>query len=172
MLLIDREQMRADDPELRSRATRARAYMEFQLAATLRRLGCKLSIVAFTSLNRLRKRLDSLQPEVVFNVTEHLNKKRTGDVDIASPLEDYGAAYTGASPLGLLLCRDKAVSKTIALSQALGHPLHRSEAHARRATAARSRHQDPLPHPGPPRLRPHRLPPEPRRSPVFHRSEP
>jgi len=114
MLLIDREQMFADDPELRSAETRAHAPMEFQLAATLRKFKCKLSIVAFTSLERLRQRLADVQPDVVFNVTEHIGGKRARDVDIVAALDDAGVAYTGATALCLLLCRDKAVSKTIA----------------------------------------------------------
>lgn len=114
MLLIDREQMFAHDPELRSSDTRAHAPMEFQLAATLRKFQCKLSIVAFTSLDRLRQRLADVQPDVVFNVTEHIGGNRARDVDIVAALDDAGVAYTGATALGLLLCRDKAVSKTIA----------------------------------------------------------
>jgi D-alanine-D-alanine ligase len=114
MMLIDREQMFADDPELRSAETRAHAPMEFQIAATLRTFGCELSIVVFRSLPRLQARLASIQPAVVFNLTEHIAGKRTGDADIAAALDAAGVAYTGAPPLSLLLCRDKAVSKTIA----------------------------------------------------------
>jgi D-alanine-D-alanine ligase len=114
MLLIDREQMFADDPELRSGETLAHAPMEFQIAATLRKFGCDLSIVAFRSLTRLQQQLAAFQPEVVFNLTEHIAGKRTGDAKIAAALDAAGVAYTGAPPLSLLLCRDKAVSKTIA----------------------------------------------------------
>ncbi len=113
MLLVDREQTLEDDPEMGSGKPRESAVMEFEIAQMLRKIGCDLTVYAFTTLPRLQKKLASYQPEVVFNVTEHIGRDRTGDVRIAAALEDAGVAYTGASPLGLQICRDKAVSKSI-----------------------------------------------------------
>jgi len=122
MLLVDRERTLEDDPEMRSGKPRESAVMEFEIAQMLRKIGCDLTVYAFTTMPRLQKKLASYQPEVVFNVTEHIGRDRTGDVRIAAALDAAGVAYTGASPLGLLICRDKAVSKSIVAQAGVSTP--------------------------------------------------
>ena len=119
LLLIDRECLLAEDPDMRRAATRKHAPMEFHLARTLRELGCAMTLHAFTSLGRLRRELDARWPDVVFNVTEHVNGKRADDARIVDALESWGVAYTGATAAGLALCRDKALSKSIAAAAGL-----------------------------------------------------
>jgi len=57
--------------------------------------------------------LRRLAPQMVFNLTEWLDGDRRLDYAIAALLEVLKLRYTGTGPLGLQLCRDKALSKQI-----------------------------------------------------------
>jgi D-alanine-D-alanine ligase len=114
LLLTDPECILPEDPDLRRAVTKKHAPMEYHLARTLRELGCRTSVRAIWTLDELRQELDALRPDVVFNVTEHFAGTRAHDVRITAALEESGVAYTGTTTRGLTLCRDKAVSKTIA----------------------------------------------------------
>jgi D-alanine-D-alanine ligase len=113
-LLIDREQRVEGDPDLTSRRALAHAAMEFSIARTLRRLGYAVSIVACETGEQLVADLTALRPDAAFNVTEHLHGRRSADLQVAALLELLRIPYTGATPSALVLCRDKAVSKSLA----------------------------------------------------------
>lgn len=103
VLLIDRELQAL-----------ARGTMEYHVHRTLLRLGHRVTPVAALSGAQLVADLTNLRPDVVFNATEHMYRRRAGDVQIAALLELMRLPYTGATPAGLLLCRDKAASKALA----------------------------------------------------------
>jgi D-alanine-D-alanine ligase len=113
-LLIDRERRVDGDPDLTSKRALAHAGMEFHIARTLRRLGYGVTIVACETGEQLIADLTELRPDVAFNVTEHLHGQRSADLQVAALLELLRIPYTGATPTALLLCRDKAVSKSLA----------------------------------------------------------
>ena len=50
-------------------------------------------------------------PDVVFNLTEHFNEVSAYDRNVAGLLEMMGVPYTGASPTGLTLCKNKGMAK-------------------------------------------------------------
>ncbi|MEX0804664.1 MAG: hypothetical protein WD688_15315 [Candidatus Binatia bacterium] len=52
-------------------------------------------------------------PDVVFNLTEHFNAVSEHDRNVASLLEMMDVPYTGSSPTGLTLCKNKGMSKEI-----------------------------------------------------------
>lgn len=88
--------------------------MEYHVERTLRRLGHHVTVVEALSGAQLVADLTNLRPDVVFNATEHMYRRRTGDLQIAALLELLRIPYTGATPAALLLCRDKAASKALA----------------------------------------------------------
>ncbi|MFH1505056.1 MAG: ATP-grasp domain-containing protein [Candidatus Omnitrophota bacterium] len=53
------------------------------------------------------------KPDVVFNLADVFNQKSNLDKNVAAVLEMLELPYTGASPAGLLICGDKALSKKI-----------------------------------------------------------
>jgi len=57
--------------------------------------------------------LRRLSPQMIFNLTEWIDGDRRLDYAIAALLEVLKMRYTGAGPLGLQLCRNKALSKQI-----------------------------------------------------------
>jgi len=113
-LLIDRQQLVDGDPELTSDAAFRHAPMEFYLAASMRRSGFDVTIIPCVSAEQIVGDLRAASPDVVFNATEHMFRRRTGDVHIAALLELLRLPYTGAPPATLLLCRDKGISKSLA----------------------------------------------------------
>ena len=66
--------------------------------------------------------LAALKPRLVFNITECLDGNRRLDHSIAGVLDLMGLAYTGTGPAGLLLARDKALSKHIVASRGVAVP--------------------------------------------------
>jgi len=52
-------------------------------------------------------------PEVVFNLTEHFNEVSAYDRNVAGLLEMMEVPYTGSSPTGLTLCKNKGMAKEL-----------------------------------------------------------
>lgn len=52
-------------------------------------------------------------PDVVFNLTEHFNERSANDSNVAGLLELMDVPYTGSSPTGLTLCKNKGMAKEI-----------------------------------------------------------
>jgi D-alanine-D-alanine ligase len=61
----------------------------------------------------LRRALREVKPHVVFNLLEEFHGETIYDQHVVSYLELSRAAYTGCNPRGLVLGRDKALSKKI-----------------------------------------------------------
>jgi D-alanine-D-alanine ligase len=52
-------------------------------------------------------------PDIVFNLTEHFNEISAYDRNVAGLLEMMDVPYTGSSPTGLTLCKNKGMAKEI-----------------------------------------------------------
>jgi len=89
-------------------------HSEHHLVGALRRLAVGVTVMPFLGAARLTSWLHATQPDLVFNMTEHVGGDRNKDAHICAILDLHGIAYTGPGPKGLMLCRDKAVSKLIA----------------------------------------------------------
>jgi D-alanine-D-alanine ligase len=113
-VLIDRQQVVDGDPHLTSRTALRHAPMEYHLGASLRRQGFDVTLISCRSGAQLVRELSAAKPDVVFNATEHMYDRRSSDVHIAALLELLRIPYTGATPSGLMLSRDKAISKSVA----------------------------------------------------------
>lgn len=81
---------------------------------SLARQAKRVELQAYYGAEALLRWIRKLKPDVVFNLTEHAAGDRHGDSRICALLDLYRVPYTGAGPRGLMLCRDKAVSKLIA----------------------------------------------------------
>lgn len=57
--------------------------------------------------------LGRIRPDIVFNLTELFRDDRRHDTNIAALLEMLDVRYTGAGPLGLMLCRNKGLCKQL-----------------------------------------------------------
>jgi D-alanine-D-alanine ligase len=84
------------------------------LINALRHLVEKVVVGPYTDAASLLNWIEEVQPDLVFNLTEGVNRDRRMDASICSLLDLLQIPYTGTGPRGLMLCRDKALSKLIA----------------------------------------------------------
>ena len=114
VLLVDREARIDGDPDLTSERALRRAPMEYHIARTLRQLGWEVTVIRSLSGEQLVAVLTALEPDVVFNATEHMYGRRTADMQVCALLDLLRIPYTGGTAAALLLTRDKAASKGLA----------------------------------------------------------
>ncbi len=87
---------------------------EFDVAATLGSLGHQVRVLGvYDSLEILREALNTFKPHVTFNLLEEWNSVVSYDQNVVAYLELLGFKYTGCNPRGLMLARDKALSKKL-----------------------------------------------------------
>ncbi len=64
-------------------------------------------------LTKIRKAIDEINPHIVFNLLEEFKGEAIFDQNIVSYLELLSIPYTGCNPKGMIIGRDKALSKKI-----------------------------------------------------------
>jgi len=114
MALIDRDAWLGD--------TVSPHAVERHVVASLQRQARHLSVIRFTTAAALKQALDREKPDVVFNMTDRPGGSWDNDGHLCALLEMYGVPYTGAGPKGMMLCRDKAVSKMVAAGHGFRMP--------------------------------------------------
>ncbi|MCP4887776.1 ATP-grasp domain-containing protein [Rubripirellula sp.] len=87
---------------------------EFDVCETLRRLGHDvLPLGVYDDLAPIRVALRDFQPNITFMLLEEFHGVVTYDFAVISYLELMQQPYTGCNPRGLLLSKDKALSKKV-----------------------------------------------------------
>ena len=87
---------------------------EANVLAALRDLGHDTGQLAiFDDLDLLRQKLQSFEPDVIFNLADQFKNNRAFDQNIVSFLEMHGVPFTGCGSTGLTLCKHKGISKKI-----------------------------------------------------------
>jgi D-alanine-D-alanine ligase len=87
---------------------------EFDVVATLENLGHEVKVLGvYSDLALIRSAIEDWQPDVTFNLLEEWDSVALWDHNVVSYLELLGARYTGCNPRGLMLARDKALSKKL-----------------------------------------------------------
>lgn len=87
---------------------------EYEVVTTLRGMGHTVLPVGVRSdLGLLRKTIDDFRPDIAFNLLEEFNDVVIWDQNVVSFLELMGVPYTGCNPRGLMLARDKGLSKKV-----------------------------------------------------------
>ena len=87
---------------------------EANILSALRELGHLTEYLAiYDDLDLLRQKLQSFQPDVIFNLADEFKNNRAFDQNIVSLLEIQGIPFTGCGSTGLTLCKHKGVSKKI-----------------------------------------------------------
>lgn len=96
---------------------------EFAVADTLRKMGHEVQVLGVSDdLMPIRRLVDGWQADVVFNLLMEFRDVPAYQAHVASYLELLGIAFTGCNPLGILLARDKALSKKILLHHRIPTP--------------------------------------------------
>ena len=87
---------------------------EHDVTTSLRHMGHEVRIVGVKDdLTVIRRALAEWKPHIVFNMLEHFHELGAFDHNVVSYLELLRVPYTGCNPRGLMLARDKALSKTL-----------------------------------------------------------
>jgi D-alanine-D-alanine ligase len=87
---------------------------EFDVARALIGLGHEVRLLGFrTDLDQLVKGLRAEPADLVFNLSERFRNLSALDYSVAALLEMLAIPYTGASAAGLMLARDKALTKMV-----------------------------------------------------------
>ena len=87
---------------------------EFDVVSTLRALGHEVrSIGVHDDLGEIRRIVDEWKPHIAFNLLEGFDDVTIFDQNVVSLLELMKLPYTGCNPRGLLLARDKSLSKKL-----------------------------------------------------------
>ena len=87
---------------------------EFDVLSTLRQIGHEVMPLGIhDDLGVIRKAIDEWKPHVAFNLLEDFDGVPVFDQNVVSYLELLRIPYTGCNPRGLMLARDKALSKKI-----------------------------------------------------------
>ncbi|HEY8258914.1 MAG TPA: ATP-grasp domain-containing protein [Gemmatimonadales bacterium] len=88
--------------------------MEYQVADALRRQGHEVYLLGVRNdIEYLVASLEELRPDLVFNAVEAFHGDATLEYMVPGMLEAEGYRYTGSPPLGLLVSRNKAMSKKV-----------------------------------------------------------
>ncbi|MCH7897631.1 MAG: D-alanine--D-alanine ligase [candidate division NC10 bacterium] len=87
---------------------------EYDVVTTLREMGHEVQAVGVGSdLAVIRRAVDEWKPHIAFNLLEEFDGVAIYDQNVVAYLELLRIPYTGCNPRGLMLARDKALSKKI-----------------------------------------------------------
>jgi D-alanine-D-alanine ligase len=88
--------------------------MEYDVIETLREIGHEVRVLGtHDDLSGIRLAAEEFAPHIVFNLMEAFAGVTTFDQNVVSYLELLRLPYTGCNPRGLILARDKALSKKL-----------------------------------------------------------
>ena len=88
--------------------------MEYDVIETLREIGHEVRVLGIhDDLSGIRATAEEFKPHIVFNLMEAFADVTTFDQNVVSYLELLRLPYTGCNPRGLILARDKALSKKL-----------------------------------------------------------
>jgi D-alanine-D-alanine ligase len=87
---------------------------ESDVYQALKELGHKVTLLGlYNDINILLEEVKENRPDIIFNLTEVFDQKTYLDKNVVAVLELLDIPYTGATPMSLLICNDKALSKKI-----------------------------------------------------------
>ena len=111
-VLVDDAEIPADDSDFLTPPEDSST--EYHVIGALRFLGHNVSILgAVEDIEVMVVKLKEQNPDIIFNLTEHLGGNRRFDKNIAALLEMLEIPFTGAGSTGLLLSRDKRLCKQL-----------------------------------------------------------
>lgn len=113
-------------PDSREGFTEQEGYewkTEYDVVTTLRQLGHEVLVVAVgDELTPIRETVEQWKPDIMFNLLEEFLGRQEFDHHVVSVLELMQVPYTGCHPRGLILARDKALSKKLLAYHHLAAP--------------------------------------------------
>ena len=116
LVLMHEDLVPPADPSLLSEADFDRIKTECDILEALAKLGHEaLPLGVRDSIVRIRDAVEEWQPDIVFNLLDEFQGEAIYDQHVVAYLELLRIPYTGNNPRGLVLARDKALSKKVAM---------------------------------------------------------
>jgi D-alanine-D-alanine ligase len=117
LVLFDGVQPTPIDADLSAEMKTEEWETEANVMKALGELGYTAEHLAiFDDVDLVRQKMESFEPDVLFNLVEQFKNNPGFDQNIVSLLEMQGVPFTGCGSTGLTLCKHKGISKKI-----LGH---------------------------------------------------
>ncbi len=102
---------------------RAPWKMDYDVLKTLHELGHRVKVLGMSNeLAPIREAIEKFNPHIAFNLLDEFDGEILFDQNVVSYLELMGIPYTGCNPRGLILARDKALSKKLMLYHRIAVP--------------------------------------------------
>jgi len=94
--------------------TAAEWKMEYDVVTALGDLGHEVAqLGVHDDLGKIRRAIHDFEPHIAFNLLEEFAGETLYDHNVVSYLELMGVPYTGCNPRGMMIARDKALSKKL-----------------------------------------------------------
>ncbi len=114
ILVLMHEDLVPPDPLNGQEVAGAEWKTEYDVVSTLRKLGHNVKPLGIKSdLGVLRSAVEDWKPHIAFNLLEEFDGVAVYDQNVVSYLELLHVPYTGCNPRGLMLARDKVLSKKL-----------------------------------------------------------
>jgi len=114
LALVHRHLIPPDSVEEGTDITAAPWRTEYDVVTTLRAMGHEVQVLGVhDDLGDIRRASLEWKPHIAFNLLEGFDDVTIFDQNVVSHLELLKLSYTGCNPRGLLLARDKALSKKL-----------------------------------------------------------
>ena len=96
---------------------------EYDVKMTLEKNGHEVKVLGLISqIEKLTTEISEFKPHIVFNLLEEFNHDTQNDYKVLALLDLMKIKYSGCNPKGLLLARDKALSKKLLSYHKIGTP--------------------------------------------------
>jgi D-alanine-D-alanine ligase len=96
---------------------------EYDVISTLKKLGHEVFPLGVKSdLGVIHSTIENRKPDIAFNLLEEFDGVAVYDQHVVSYLELLHLPYTGCNPRGLMLARDKALTKKVLSFHRIPHP--------------------------------------------------
>jgi D-alanine-D-alanine ligase len=114
LVLMHEDLVPPDDIAGKSDAEVLEYKAEYDVVTGLRELGHEVHPLGlYDDMTPLRRAIQNFKPHIAFNLLEEFRGEPMLDQNVVSYLELVQVPYTGCNPRGLMIARDKALSKMI-----------------------------------------------------------
>lgn len=135
LVLVHASYVPPEDPTTLSDAEQYDLKTELDVVHALKALGHQARVLGvLDELLPIRQAVREWKPHIVFNLLEEFRGEAVYDQNVVAFLELLGVPYTGCSPRGLIIARDKAMSKKLLIYHRIRCPRFKA---ARRGHAVR-----------------------------------
>jgi D-alanine-D-alanine ligase len=126
LLMVEKKLLPPDDVKDLTEAQIDDFRTEYDVLTTLRRPGHEVRVVGIGDhLTELRETIDEFRPHVVFNLLDEFSGIISYDHYVVAYLELIRQRYTGCNPRGMMLSRDKVLTKRVLATHRVATPAFR-----------------------------------------------